>query len=114
LWKWSRLRSPLSKEEEIQIVRTLLTELNEKFCASLDSNPSFERSIPPQFTEHNAGRTVFIRASNLGKITNASAKNGHMVVDLTSGDWTPKPGKIEKLCETLEKLNLTEFRIPPS
>jgi hypothetical protein len=32
-----------------------------------------------------------------------------MVVDLTSSGWTPKPGKIEKLCETLEKLNLTEI-----
>ena len=32
-----------------------------------------------------------------------------MVVDLTSRGWTPKPGKIEKLCETLEKLNLTEI-----
>jgi hypothetical protein len=32
-----------------------------------------------------------------------------MVVDLTSGGWIPKPGKIEKTCEILEKLNLTEF-----
>ncbi len=32
-----------------------------------------------------------------------------MVVHLTNSGWTPKPGKIEKLCETLEKLNLTEF-----
>jgi hypothetical protein len=32
-----------------------------------------------------------------------------MVVDLTSSSWTPKPGKIDKLCETLEKLNLTEI-----
>ncbi len=31
-----------------------------------------------------------------------------MVADLTSGGWTPKPGKIKKLCETLEKLKLTE------
>jgi hypothetical protein len=30
---------PLSKKEEIEIVRTLLTELNEKFCVSLDANP---------------------------------------------------------------------------
>ncbi len=33
----------------------------------------------------------------------------HMVVDLTGSGWTPKPGKIEKLCEILEKLNLTEI-----
>jgi hypothetical protein len=32
-----------------------------------------------------------------------------MIVDLTSGGWIPKPGKIEKTCEILEKLNLTEF-----
>jgi hypothetical protein len=32
-----------------------------------------------------------------------------MIVDLTSSGWTPKPSKIEKLCETLEKLNLTEI-----
>ncbi len=92
---------PLSKEKESQIVRTLLTELNTKFCVNLDNNPSSERSLPPLFTEHNAGRTVFIGASNLG--------NGHMIVDLTSGGWTPKPGKIEKTCEILEKFNLTEF-----
>ncbi len=72
---------PLSKEEESQIVRTLLAELNEKFCVNLDNNPSFERSVPPPFTEHNAGRTVFIGASNLGKIAKAAAENGHMVVD---------------------------------
>jgi hypothetical protein len=90
-------------------VRTLLTELNEKFCVNLDNNPSFERSILPPFTEHNPGRTVFIGASNLGKIAKAAAENGHMVVDLTSGGWLPKPGKIEKTCEILEKLNLTEF-----
>ncbi len=85
-------------------MRTLLTELNEKFCFNLDNNPSFERSVP-----HNAGRTVFIGASNLGKIAKAAAENGHMVVDLTSGGWIPKPGKIEKTCEILEKLNLTQF-----
>jgi hypothetical protein len=45
----------------------------------------------------------------MGKIAKAAAKNGHMVVDLTSSGWTPKPGKIEKPCETLEKLNLTEI-----
>jgi hypothetical protein len=100
---------PLTKNEETQIVRTLLTELNIKFCVNLDSNPSFEHNVPPPFTEHNAGQTVFIGASNLGKIAKAAAENGHMVVDLTSGGWTPKSGKIKKLCETLEKLNLTEF-----
>jgi hypothetical protein len=100
---------PLSKEDETQIVRILLTELNEKFCVNLDPQPSFDRSVPPPFTAHNAGRTVFIGASNMGRIAKAAAKNGHMVVDLTSSGWTPKPGKIEKLCETLEKLNLTEF-----
>ncbi len=99
----------LSKEEETQIFCTFLTELNKKFCVNLDSNPSFERSVPPPFTEHNAGQTIFIGASNLGKIAKAAAKNGHMVIDLTNSGWTPKPGKIEKLCETLEKLNLTEF-----
>ena len=45
----------------------------------------------------------------LGRIAKAAAENGHMVVDLTSSGWTPKPGKIEKLCQTLEKLNLTEI-----
>jgi len=100
---------PLSKDEESQIVRTLLTELNEKFCVDLDPQPSFDRSVPPPFTAHNAGRTVFIGASNMGRIAKAAAENGHMVVDLTSRGWTPKPDKIEKLCETLEKLNLTEF-----
>ncbi len=45
----------------------------------------------------------------MGRIAKAAAENGHMVVDLTSSGWTPKPGLIEKLCETLEKLNLTEF-----
>jgi hypothetical protein len=46
---------PLSKEEESQIVRTLLTELNEKFCVNLDSNPSFDCNVPPPFTAHNNG-----------------------------------------------------------
>ncbi len=45
----------------------------------------------------------------LGRIAKAAAENGHMVVNLTSSGWTPKPGKIEKLCQTLEKLNLTEI-----
>ncbi len=90
-------------------MRTLLTELNEKFCVNLDCHPSFDSSVPPPFTVHNARRTVFIGASNMGRIAKAAAENGHMVVDLTSSIWTPKPGKIEKLCETLEKLNLTEF-----
>jgi hypothetical protein len=103
-------------------LRTLLTELNKKFCFNLDCHPSFERSVPPPFTVLNAGRTVFIGASDMGKIAKAAAENGHMIVDLTSSGWTPKPGKIEKLCETLEKLNLTEndtvvidlIRIPPT
>jgi hypothetical protein len=51
----------------------------------------------------------FIGASNMGKIAKAAAENGHMIVDLTSSGWTPKPGKIKKLCETLEKLNLLEI-----
>jgi hypothetical protein len=100
---------PLNKDDESKIVRTLLNELNEKFCVNLDCHPSFERSVPPPFTVHSAGRTVFIGASNMGKIAKAAAENGHMVVDLTSSGWTPKPGKIEKLCEILEKLNLTEI-----
>jgi hypothetical protein len=45
----------------------------------------------------------------MGKIAKAAAENGHMIVDLTSSGWTPKPGKIEKLCETLEKLHVTEI-----
>ncbi len=36
---------PLSKEDETQIVRTLLTELNEKFCVNLDNNPSVPRRL---------------------------------------------------------------------
>jgi hypothetical protein len=100
---------PLNKEDETKIVRTLLNELNEKFCVNLDCHPSFERSVPPPFTVHSAGQTVFIGASNMGKIAKAAAEDGHMVVDLTSSGWTPKPGKIEKLCETLEKLNLTKI-----
>jgi hypothetical protein len=31
-----------------------------------------------------------------------------MVIDLTVNGWVPKSGKIEKLCDTLKKLNLTE------
>ncbi len=45
----------------------------------------------------------------MGRIAKAAAEKGHLVVDLTSSGWTPKPGKIEKLCETLQKLNLTEI-----
>jgi hypothetical protein len=100
---------PLSKDDESKIVRTLLNELNEKFCVNLDCQPSLERSVPPPLTVHSAGRTVFIGASNMGRIAKAAAEKGHLVVDLTSSGWTPKPGKIEKLCETLEKLNLTEI-----
>jgi hypothetical protein len=98
---------PLKQEDETKIVRTLLNELNEKFGVNLDCQPSFERNVPPPFTVHSAGRTVFIGASNMGKIAKAAAENGHMVVDLTSGGWTPKTGKIEKVSETLEKLDLT-------
>jgi hypothetical protein len=97
----SRQKSPPSKDDETKIVRTLLNELNEKFCINLDYQPSLERSVPPPFTAHSAGRTVFIGASNMGRIAKAAAEKGHLVVDLTSSGWTPKPGKIEKLCETL-------------
>jgi hypothetical protein len=45
----------------------------------------------------------------MGKIAKAAADNRHMIVDLTSRGWTPKPGKIDKLCVTLEKLNLAEI-----
>jgi hypothetical protein len=43
---------PLTKDEVSQIVRTLLTELNEKFVVNLDSNPSFDRNVPPPFMCH--------------------------------------------------------------
>ncbi len=33
----------------------------------------------------------------------------HMIVDLTAKGWIPKSGKIDRLCETLKKLNLTEI-----
>ncbi len=100
---------PLGPEEERMIVETMLTELNEKFCVSLDPSPSFDRSIPPSPTAHNTGRTVFIGGSNLGRIAKAATKNGHMIVDRTAKGWIPKSGKIGKLCETLKKLNLTEI-----
>ena len=58
---------------------------------------------------HNTGRTVFIGGSNLGRIAKAAAQNGHMIVDLTAKGWIPKSGKIDRLCETLKKLNLTEI-----
>jgi hypothetical protein len=32
-----------------------------------------------------------------------------MIVDLTAKGWIPKSGKIDRLCETLKKLNLTEI-----
>jgi hypothetical protein len=100
---------PLQPEEERAIVETLLTELNKKFCVSLDPNPSLDRSIPPSPTVHNAGRSVIIGGSNLGRIAKAAAENCHMIVDLTVKGWIPKSGKIGKLCETLKKLNLTEI-----
>jgi hypothetical protein len=83
---------PLEPEEERVIVETLLTELNEKFCCSLDTNPSLYRSIPPLPTAHNTGRTVFIGGSSLGRIAKAAAENGHMIVDLTVKGWIPKSG----------------------
>ncbi len=51
---------------------------------------------------------VFIGGSNLGRIAKAAVENGHMVIDLTVSGWVPKSGKIEKLCDTLKKLTLTE------
>jgi hypothetical protein len=101
---------PLETEEERAIFETLLTELNEKFCVSLDPNPSLDRSIQPPPTAHNTGRTVFIRGSSLGRIAKAAAENGHMIVDLTVKGWIPKSGKIYRLCDTLKKLNLTEIQ----
>jgi hypothetical protein len=92
---------PLQPEEERAIVETLLTELNEKFCVSLDPNPTLDRSTPSPPTVHNAGRTVFIGGFNLGRIAKAVAENGHMIVDLTVKGWFPKSGKVGKLCETL-------------
>ncbi len=86
-----------------------MQELNEKFCVNLDPNPSLDRSIPTPPTAHNTGRTVFIWGSNLGRIAKAAAENGHMIVDLTAKDWIPKSGKIDRLCETLKKLNLNEI-----
>jgi hypothetical protein len=59
---------------------------------------------------HNTGRLVFIGGSNLGRIGKAAAKkNGHMIVGLTVKGWIPKSVKIDRLCETLKKLNLTEI-----
>jgi hypothetical protein len=100
---------PLEPEVERELVGSLLSELNEKFCVNLDPNPSLDRSIPPPPTAHNTGRTVFIGGSNLGRIAKAAAENGHMIVDLTAKGWIPKSGKIDRLCETLKKLNLTEI-----
>jgi hypothetical protein len=100
---------PLEPEAERALVGTLLQELNEKFCVNLDPNPSLGRSIPPPPTVHNTGQTVFIGGSNLGRIAKAAAENGHMIVDLTAKGWIPKSGKIDRLCETLKKLNLTEI-----
>jgi hypothetical protein len=100
---------PLEPEAERALVGSLLHELNEKFCVNLDPNPSLDRSIPPPPTVHNTGRTVFIGGSNLGRIAKAAAENGHMVVDLTAKGWIPKSGKIDKMCETLQKLKLTEI-----
>jgi hypothetical protein len=100
---------PLGPEEERMIVGSMLAELNEKFCVGLDPNPSLDRCTPPSLTAHNAGRTVFIGGSNLGRIAKAAAENGHMVVDLTVKGWIPKSANIGKLCETLKKLNLTEI-----
>ncbi len=100
---------PLGPEEERMIVGSLLAELNEKFCVSLDTNPSLNRSTLPSLTGHNAGRTVSIGGSHLGRIAKAAAENGYMIVDLTVKGWIPKSGKIGKLCETLKKLNLTEI-----
>jgi hypothetical protein len=100
---------PLEPEEERAIVGSMLAELNEKFCVGLDPNPSLDRSTPPSLTVHNAGRTVFIGGSNLGRIAKAAAENGHMIVDLTVKGWIPKSGNIGKLCEKLKKLSLTEI-----
>jgi hypothetical protein len=98
---------PLETEEEIAIMKTLLSELNKRLCVSLDPNPSLDRSILPPLTEHNTGRTVFICGSNLGRIAKA-AEHGQMIVDLTVKGWIPKSGKIDRLCETLKEPNLTE------
>jgi hypothetical protein len=88
---------PLEPEEERAIVGSMLAVLNEKFCVGLDLNPSLDRSTPPSLTVHNAGGTVFIGGSNLGRIAKAAAENGHMIVDLTAKGWIPKSGNIGNL-----------------
>jgi hypothetical protein len=93
---------PLEPEEERAIIGSMLAELNEKFCVGLDPNPSLDLSTPPSLTVHNAGRTVFIGGSNLGRIAKAATENGHMIVDLSDAAAAGK-GKAEaKILNVLE------------
>jgi hypothetical protein len=58
-------------------------------CLSEQSPLLWLERAAPYLTEHNASRMVLLGDQKKKKISKASAKNGHMVVDLNAGVWTP-------------------------
>jgi len=66
---------PLTLESEKTVIGTLIQELNEEYGLGLCSEPDHTRTLDPD-TVHNAGKTVFLGASHMRRVTQALGASG--------------------------------------
>jgi hypothetical protein len=78
---------PVNEDTELELVVTMINELNSMHCLGLDNLPSTERlTLDPQ---ENPLRFLMIGSSHARREGEALADRGHEVITCSSGGWRP-------------------------
>jgi hypothetical protein len=91
---------PLTTDLEHRLVSAMMTELNEEFGLSLDTNPDLNRQSDPG-TAHSAGRTVVVGASHMRRTAELLIASGCTVTDLSAPGWTPSKENLKEISDYL-------------
>jgi hypothetical protein len=88
---------PASQTTEMAVVKSLLTELQNKLALDLDPNPTFERGLGLQTSTKKAVDFLVIGSSNAAKTAKALEDRGFSVSLIYKANWRVTSEAVEQL-----------------
>jgi len=96
---------PLSVQAEKTIIGALIQELNDEYGLGLCPEPDHNRILDPD-TVHDAGKTVYVGASHMRRVTQAMGAAGGCHLNLCAAGWTPTKENLLAAAERVSELRL--------
>jgi len=101
---------PVSEETEKKIVTAILTELNDVYGLNLDVNPDVTRTPGPN-TENGNGKTIFIGASHMARLSEAAQAAGADCRFVGAPGWVATKDSLGEAARQIRTLSLGDHDI---